>query len=305
MRVLDQKFVMGGYGGRAGRGGSTSRQESKADSIVIVQDMRERSGNSQTGVRACFNTKHKAQFSKIFSNIAVLLYFLSTIQPELGTMEELKYVTKNPVLSEYEKPRRNFQQGEIFVANVDPTKFSYYLATDNYGKTDGSSAQERYKAVMDLLSMPLSPAVLSKYEVITVSALERARNTEVFSDWAAKTVGADKPLSDAKWQELFNLRRTVAALEKKWPKTAAPSTSAATASRTVCYAGGKEGHRKDSFPEAKKPSLPAPAKSSVKTQSVKTVSFVKLAQSDLDAKLEKIAELAVSELVKQGWKQQP
>ena len=55
----------------------------------------------------------------------------------------------------------------------------------------------------------------------------------------------------------------------------------------------------------KKPSLPAPAKSSVKTQSVKTVSFVKLAQSDLDAKLEKIAELAVSELVKQGWKQQP
>ena len=40
-------------------------------------------------------------------------------------------------------------------------------------------------------------------------------------------------------------------------------------------------------------------------QSVKTGSFVKLAQSDLDAKLEKAAELAVSELVKQGWKQQP
>jgi hypothetical protein len=36
------------------------------------------------------------------------------------------------------------------------------------------------------------------------------------------------------------------------------------------------------------------------------VSFVKLAQSDLDAKLEKAAaELAVAELVKQGWKQQP
>ena len=155
--------------------------------------------------------------------------------------------------------------------------------------------------------MPLSPAVLSKYEVITGNAQERARNTEVFSDWAAKTVGADKPLSDTEWQELFNLRRTVAALEKKGPKTAVPSTSAAAASRTVCYVGGKEGHRKDSFPEAKRPSLPAPAnlKSSVKTQSVKTVSFVKLAQSDLDAKLEKIAELAVSELVKQGWKQQP
>jgi hypothetical protein len=305
VRVLDQKFVMGGYGGRAGRGGSTSRQESKEDSIVIVQDMRERSGNSQTGVRACFNTKHQAQFSKIFSNIAVLMCFLSTIQPRLGTMEELKYGAKNSVLSEYEKPRRNFQQGEIFVANVDPTKFSYYLATNNYGKTDGSSAQERYKAVMDLLSMPLSPAVLSKYEVITVNALERARNTEVFSDWAAKTVGADKPLSDAKWQELLNLRRTVAALEKKWPKTAVPSTSAAAASRTVCYVGGKEGHRKDSFPEAKKPSSPAPARSSVKMQSVKMGSFVKLAQSDLDVKLEKAAELAVSELVKQGWKQQP
>ena len=128
----------------------------------------------------------------------------------------------------------------------------------------------------------------------------------MFSDWAAKIVGADKPLSDTEWQELFNLRRTVAALEKKRPKTAVPSTSAAAANRTVCYMGGKEGHRKDSFPEAKKPSLPAPAKSSVKTQSVKTVSFVKLAQSDLDAKLEKAAaELAVAELVKQGWKQQP
>ena len=275
---------------------------------MIVHDMHERSGNSQTGVRACFNTKYKAQFSKIFSNIAVLLYFLSTIQPELGTMEELKYVTKNPVLSEYEKPRRNFQQGEIFVANGDPTKLSYNLAADDYGKTDGSSPQESYKAVMDLLSMPLSPAVLSKYEVITGNAQERARNTEVFSDWAAKTVGADKPLSDTEWQELFNLRRTVAALEKKGPKTAVPSTSAAAASRTVCpcYVGrGKEGHRKGSFPEAKKPSSPAPARSSVKMQSVKTGSFVKLAQSDLDAKLEKAAELAVAELVKQGWKQQP
>ena len=276
---------------------------------VIVHDMHERSGNSQTGVRECFNTQHKVQFSKNFSTIAVLVCFLSTIQPKLGTMEESKYVTEKPVLSEYEKPPRNFQQGEIFVANGDPTKLSYNLAADDYGKTDGSSPQERYKAVMDLLSMPLSPAVLSKYEVITVSALERARNTEVFSDWAAKTasVGAYKPLSDAKRQELLNLRRTVAALEKKWPKTAAPSTSAATASRTVCYAGGREGHRKGSFPEAKKPSSPAPARSSVKMQSVKTGSFVKLAQSDLDVKLEnlKAAELAVSELVKQGWKQQP
>ena len=272
---------------------------------VIVHDMHERSGNSQTGVRECFNTQHKVQFSKNFSTIAVLVCFLSTIQPKLGTMEESKYVTEKPVLSEYEKPPRNFQQGEIFVANGDPTKLSYNLAADDYGKTDGSSPQESYKAVMDLLSMPLSPAVLSKYEVITGNAQERARNTEVFSDWAAKTVGADKPLSDTEWQELFNLRRTVAALEKKRPKTAVPSTSAAAANRTVCYVGGKEGHRKDSFPEAKKPSLPAPAKSSVKTQSVKTVSFVKLAQSDLDAKLEKIAELAVSELVKQGWKQQP
>ena len=272
---------------------------------VIVHDMHERSGNSQTGVRECFNTQHKVQFSKNFSTIAVLVGFLSTIQPKLGTMEESKYFTEKPVLSGYEKARRNFQQGEIFVAFVDPTKFSYYLAADSYGKTDGSSPQERNKAGMDLFSIPLSTEVLSKYEVITDNAQDRARSTEVFSDWAAKIVGADKPLSDTEWQELFNLRRTVAALEKKGPKTAVPSTSAAAANRTVCYVGGKEGHRKDSFPEAKKPSLPAPAKSSVKTQSVKTVSFVKLAQSDLDAKLEKIAELAVSELVKQGWKQQP
>ena len=272
---------------------------------MIVHDMHERSGSSQTGVRACL--KPGAQFSKYFSIIAVLVCFLSTIQPKLGRMEESRCVTEKPVLSEYEKPPRNFQQGEIFVANGDPTKLSYNLAADDsdYGKTDGSSPQESYKAVMDLLSMPLSPAVLSKYEVITGNAQERARNTEVFSDWAAKTVGADKPLSDAKWQELLNLRRTVAALEKKWPKTAVPSTSAAAASRTVCYVGGKEGHRKDSFPEAKKPSSPASARSSVKMQSVKMGSFVKLAQSDLDVKLEKAAELAVSELVKQGWKQQP
>jgi hypothetical protein len=69
--------------------------------------------------------------------------------------------------------------------------------------------------------------------------------------------------------------------------------------------GGKEGHRKGSFPEAKKPLSPVPARSSVKMQSVKMGSFVKLAQSDLDVQLEKAAELAVSELVKQGWKQQP
>ena len=133
---------------------------------VIVHDMHERSGNSQTGVRECFNTQHKVQFSKNFSTIAVLVCFLSTIQPKLGTMEESKYVTEKPVLSGYEKARRNFQHGEIFVAFVDPTKFSYYFAADSYGKTDGSSPQESYKAVMDLLSMPLSPAVLSKYEVI-------------------------------------------------------------------------------------------------------------------------------------------
>ena len=274
---------------------------------MIVHDMHECSGNSQTGVRACF--KPEAQSSKYFSIIAVLVCFLSTIQPKLGTMEESRCVTEKPVLPEYEKPPRNFQQGEIFVANVDPTKLSYNLAADNYGKTDGSSPQESYKAVMDLLSMPLSPAVLSKYEVITGNAQERARNTEVFGDWAAKTVGADKPLSHTEWQELFNLRRTVAALEnlKKGLKTDVPSTSAAAASRTVCYVGGKEGHRKGSLPEAKKPSSPAPAQSSVKTQSATTVSFVKLAQSDLDrdAKLEKAAELAVAELVKQGWKQQP
>ena len=291
-----------GHGGRGGRGEASRSDESKRDSSVIVHDMHERSGNSQTGVRACF--KHEAQFSK-FSSIAVLLCFLSTIQPKLGTMEESRCVTEKPVLSEYEKPPRNFQQGEIFVANVDPTKFSYNLAADSYGKTDGSSPQESYKAVMDFLSMPLSPAVLSKYEVITGNAQERARNTEVFSDWAAKTVGADKPLSDTEWQELFNFRRTVAALKKKGPKAGVPSTSAAAASRTVCDVGGKEGHRKDSFPEAKKPSSPAPARSSVKMQSVKMGSFVKLAQSDLDVKLEKAAELAVSELVKQGWKQQP
>ena len=106
--------------------------------------MHERSGNSQTGVRECFNTQHKVQFSKNFSTIAVLVCFLSTIQPKLGTMEESKYVTEKPVLSGYEKARRNFQQGEIFVAFVDPTKFSYYLAADSYGKTDGSSPQERY-----------------------------------------------------------------------------------------------------------------------------------------------------------------
>ncbi len=94
-------------------------------------------------------------------------------------------------------------------------------------------------------------------------------------------------------------------MEKKGLKTGVPSTSAAAASRTVCYVGGKEGHRKGSLPEAKKPPSPAPARSSVKMQSVKMGSFVKLAQSDLDVKLEKAAELAVSELVKQGWKQQP
>ena len=117
---------------------------------MIVHDMHERSGNSQTGVRECFNTQHKVQFSKNFSTIAVLVCFLSTIQPKLGTMEESKYVTEKPVLSGYEKARRNFQQGEIFVAFVDPTKFSYYLAADSYGKTDGSSPQERNKAGMDL-----------------------------------------------------------------------------------------------------------------------------------------------------------
>ncbi len=63
------------------------------------------------------------------------------------------------------------------------------LGPVNYGKADGSSPQERYKAVKDLLSMPLSesPAVLSKYEVIADNAQERARNTEVLSDWAAQT----------------------------------------------------------------------------------------------------------------------
>lgn len=169
---------------------------------------------------------------------------------------------------------------------------------------------------MELMSKDKDLTMEEWISVMVDKAEEKAKSTDVFSDWEAKSKGADKGLSEAQLKELGDLRKEVAQLRKestqlkRHPKPSDPSTSAAPFSRTACHKCGLEGHRKDSCPnkaapqptQPTKPALSAPAKSSRK------VNFAQLSE-ELAEKMEqaasRAAEKAVSEMEKRVFSKKP
>ena len=148
--------------------------------------------------------------------------------------------------------------------------------------------------------------------VMVDKAEEKAKSTDVFSDWEARSKGVDKGLTDAQLKELSDLRKEVAQLRKentqlkKHPKPSDPSTSAAPFSRTACHKCGLEGHKKDSCPNkaAPQPTQPAKLASPAPAKTSRKVNFVQL-KEELEDKVEqaarRAAEAAVSEMEKRGF----
>ena len=168
---------------------------------------------------------------------------------------------------------------------------------------------------MELMSNDKDLKMEEWISIMVDRAEEKAKSTDVFSDWEAKSKGADKGLSEAQLKELSDLRKENAQLKKentqlkKHHKPSNPSTSAAPFSRTACHKCGLEGHKKDSCPNKTAPPptppakpTPAPAKTSRK------VNFTQLKEEleqELVQKVEqstsRAVERIVSEMEKRGF----
>jgi hypothetical protein len=168
---------------------------------------------------------------------------------------------------------------------------------------------------MELMSNDKDLKMEEWISIMVDRAEEKAKSTDVFSDWEAKSKGADKGLSEAQLKELGDLRKENAQLKKentqlkKHHKPSDPSTSAAPFSRTACHKCGLEGHKKDSCPNKTAPPptppakpTPAPAKTSRK------VNFTQLKEEleqELVQKVEqstsRAVERIVSEMEKRGF----
>jgi hypothetical protein len=165
---------------------------------------------------------------------------------------------------------------------------------------------------MELMSNDKDLTLEEWISVMVDKAEEKAKSTDVFSDWEARSKGVDKGLTDAQLRELNDLRKEVAQLRKentqlkKHPKPSDPSTSAAPFSRTACHKCGLEGHKKDSCPNkaAPQPTQPAKLASPAPAKTSRKVNFVQL-KEELEGKVEqaarRAAEAAVSEMEKRGF----
>ena len=150
VRVLDQEFVMGGnYGGRAGRGGSTSRHEGIEKS---TENSKEKKENQPSGMKISAEETRKVvvKFLKDLSGntnpkkVPRLLNRLSeeTIRA-LSFMRTLKYVTDKELIAKYiaaEVKREEWfiDEGWPFTADVKPDELpllTYGTVARCYGKT--------------------------------------------------------------------------------------------------------------------------------------------------------------------------
>jgi hypothetical protein len=162
---------------------------------------------------------------------------------------------------------------------------------------------------MELMSNDKDLTMEEWISVMVDKAEEKAKSTDVFSDWEAKSKGADKGLSEAQLKELGDLRKEVAQLRKennqlkRHPKPSDPSTSAAPFSRTACHKCGLEGHKKDSCPNKAAPQSTQPAKltSPAPAKASRKVSFAKL-KEELEQELEQKVEQRIgAEMEKRGF----
>jgi hypothetical protein len=178
---LDQKFVMG-YGGRAGRGGSTSSQEG-------IEKSKEKKENKPSGVKISAEEIRKVvvKFLKDLSGntnpkkVPRLLNRLSeeTIRA-LSFMRTLKYVTDKELIAKYiaaEAKREEWfnDEGWAFTPDVKPDELpllTYGTVARCYGKTVYPS--ETDDAFFEFINTPEGPLRTAEYDKVLCTRLNEA-----------------------------------------------------------------------------------------------------------------------------------
>jgi hypothetical protein len=184
VRVLNESFVMA-YGGRRGRGGSTSRQESDGSS-----EENEESSKSDVKMTADKIRKLVAKFLKELSsktNPSLLVFLCSwfVLLSEETTrawmfMRELKYVADPELINQYKEAeaRREewFEANGWFTPKVERDKLTL-LSYDSVVDTNGRTEQNRgtQDAFVKFMDTPEGPCRTADYDRTICGALPGCR----------------------------------------------------------------------------------------------------------------------------------
>jgi hypothetical protein len=189
VRVLDESLVMG-FGGRQGRGGSTSRHGSNEDSKE-----KKESKPSEVDISPDEIRKMVAKFLKELAsntNPKKAPRLLNWISEEkiraLAFMRKLKFVTDPEFKDKYieaERRRKIWfdENGWEFTPNVDPTELlllSYDTVADVNGQTE--QVDEKHDAFVAFMGTPEGPLRLAEYDKMICSALLAA-----FGKWTTNS----------------------------------------------------------------------------------------------------------------------
>jgi hypothetical protein len=189
VRVLDESLVMG-FGGRQGRGGSTSRHGSNEDSKG-----KKESKPSEVDISPDEIRKLVAKFLKELAsntNPRKAPRLLNLISEEkiraLAFMRKLKFVTDPEFKDKYieaERRRKIWfdENGWEFTPNVDPTELplmSYDTVADVNGQTE--QVDEKHDAFVAFMGTQEGPLRLAEYDKMICSALLAA-----FGKWTTNS----------------------------------------------------------------------------------------------------------------------
>jgi hypothetical protein len=189
VRVLDESIVMG-FGGRQGRGGSTSRHGSNEDSKE-----KKESKPSEVDISPDEIRKLVAKFLKELAsntNPKKAPRLLNLISEEkiraLAFMRKLKFVTDPEFKDKYieaERRRKIWfdENGWEFTPNVDPTELplmSYDTVADVNGQTE--QVDEKHDAFVAFMGTHEGPLRLAEYDKMICSALLAA-----FGKWTTNS----------------------------------------------------------------------------------------------------------------------
>jgi hypothetical protein len=189
VRVLNESLVMG-FGGRQGRGGSTSRHGSNEDSKE-----KKESKPSEVDISPDEIRKLVAKFLKELAsntNPRKAPRLLNLISEEkiraLTFMRKLKFVTDPEFKDKYieaERRRKIWfdENGWEFTPNVDPTELplmSYDTVADVNGQTE--QVDEKHDAFVAFMGTPEGPLRLAEYDKMICNALLAA-----FGKWTTNS----------------------------------------------------------------------------------------------------------------------
>ena len=200
-----------GFGGRQGRGGSTSRQESKEGS-------KEKKESKPAGVDISADEIRKlvAKFSKELSsntNPKKAPRLLNRLSEDmiraLGFIGKLKHVTDQEFIDRYieaEARRKAWfeSEGWEFTPNVDPKRLplmSYDTVSDVNGRTE--QVDEKHDAFVAFMSTPEGPLRTAEYDKMICAALldafgKRTTNStlKLFGAVSIKNNGLERMFDD-------------------------------------------------------------------------------------------------------------